>query len=290
MARVQGRLESNGAAAAYAAWGPPSSIEQCGSVCAETSSCTHFTWDERKLNTKPFCYLFSGLGIFKNRTQANVHSGILPSARVSPAFLMTNDLINISDLSMDETSGEVTYVVKLSTYPLVGAVWLTPRVKVVGADGQELLIGQPEFTPSKIVFYRDDWNRSKAVRASISLQSMAQDCRLTLTHELASCDSAFGQSLATATLVIPYRPSASANSTLWETLVVIMTVLGTICLISLAFWQRMQRRALERGRVRVLATGVPPELSMAEGMRFHLFISHVWATGQGTLCFWIQHV
>jgi len=116
---------------------------------------------------------------------------------------------------MDETSGEVTYVVKLSTYPLVGAVWLTPRVKVVGADGQELLIGQPEFTPSKIVFYRDDWNRSKAVRASISLQSMAQDCRLTLTHELASCDSAFGQSLATATLVIPYRPSASANSTLW---------------------------------------------------------------------------
>jgi len=50
--------------------------------------------------------------------------------------------------------------------------------------------------------------------------------------------------------------------------------------MSLAFWQRMQRRALEKGRVRLLATGVPPELSMAEGMRFHLFISHVWATGQ----------
>merc|ERR1711951_271470 len=40
------------------------------------------------------------------------------------------------------------------------------------------------------------------------------------------------------------------------------------------------REAAKKPIIRVLATKAPPELQLSQSQRWHLFLSHIWSTGQ----------
>ena len=65
-----------------------------------------------------------------------------------------------------------------------------------------------------------------------------------------------------------------------QTLVVSnLTVL--VAFVALLIYQSLSHRSVPL--LRLVATKQPPELKLADGMKYHLFLSHIWSTGQDTV-------
>ena len=54
---------------------------------------------------------------------------------------------------------------------------------------------------------------------------------------------------------------------------------GMLVILACTLFVLLRREARE-GTVRLASTRKPPDLTLAKGMRYHLFLSHVWSTGQ----------
>ena len=205
---------------------------------------------------------------------ANVTQGSKLDGHVSVTLHVS--VGNVSACTANQTS-----VYCQLSLPQRGALWVDPVLSKAPVDVSSFPFDLT-FEPKRLTFYSASLkpNASGQVRQMIArlpneMISTEYSGYYEINLGIISCDAAFmyeSNVTASFSIDVPHKLPK-------EVFTVGAVLVASIVLASFALcWQRRRRR--QHSLFRLLKTRIPPELDLLEGQKWHLFLSHVWCSGQ----------
>ena len=289
-----------------------SSVRHCGAQCEGHASCTHFTWTARDTWTR--CLLYydpsfldgsrpDGTDSRDAATLADgspaVISGIPARTRAAAGAyypVVTNSSVILTRQRTQaaatvDASYALVVEVMLGTAPLRGAVWYAPYLSSLATNEY---IRPTSISPSALIFYTDTWDVPQTVTLhfkvanSTSAASRGQALSVGIYFDtIQACDEAFtlhpelSERSSHQDQVNIYGEPVPPTTPTWVWILCGVALLLVIALFSLLSVVITLKRLQREGTVlRLRKTGAAPVLPLPPGIKWHLFLSHTWATGQ----------
>ena len=208
-------------------------------------------------------------GSFPNRNAVSIFSSLCIIAEAIETADTTNTTV-VADTLRRQTFREIWGDISFAPVGL-GSQNDMQILATQLMDGIDHIIGPPDASTRSIHFPAPRWTYRHCIRRTVPECSGNGVCS---TDGVCKCSEGFGGESC-------QMVHAQASTDMTGTLIAASGSLAlTFCLIALGIKYTRQRRAFRQQQLRLRTTHKLPVLTLKQHRRFHLFLSHVWGSGQ----------